>query len=91
MARAARKTRSSRRRAPAPALRVVAPAPAPDVERINALNCGLIVLSAALAWALPFDLLLLSYGVLGPLHYLTQISGSTTAAGSPPAGGTCCR
>src|SRR5436190_7509305 len=30
--------------------------------------------SAALACLLPFELFLLSYAVLGPLHYLTQIS-----------------
>src|SRR5262249_18913109 len=30
--------------------------------------------SAALAWVLPFEAFLLAYAILGPLHYLTQIS-----------------
>ncbi|HXJ83938.1 MAG TPA: hypothetical protein VMS64_35300 [Candidatus Methylomirabilis sp.] len=30
--------------------------------------------SAALAWVLPFEVFLVAYAVLGPLHYLTQIS-----------------
>jgi len=43
-------------------------------DRINYLNIGLMLLSAALAFALPFELFLLAYAVLGPLHYLTEIS-----------------
>lgn len=38
------------------------------------INIGLIVLSMLLAFALPFELLLFSYAVLGPLHYLTEIA-----------------
>src|SRR5262245_5641813 len=30
--------------------------------------------SAAIAWVLPFEMFLAAYAVLGPLHYLTQIS-----------------
>src|SRR4030095_9910912 len=33
-----------------------------------------MLVSAALACTLPFEVFLLSYAVLGPLHYLTQIS-----------------
>jgi len=46
----------------------------PDVDRINKINIGLMLGAAALACVLPFEMLLLSYAVLGPLHYLTQIS-----------------
>ncbi len=49
-------------------------ASAPDVDRINAINAGLMLLSAAIAFVLPFELFVLSYAVLGPLHYLTEIS-----------------
>src|SRR5581483_4474599 len=59
----------------APAI-ALAPAPgsAPNVDRLNALNLGLMLVSAAVAWVTPFEVLLLSYAVLGPLHYLTEIS-----------------
>jgi hypothetical protein len=49
------------------------PSPA-ELDRINYVNIGLMLASAALACLLPFELFLLSYAVLGPLHYLTQIS-----------------
>jgi hypothetical protein len=51
----------------------IALAPA-DLDRINYLNVGLMLGSAALACLLPFEVFLVSYAVLGPLHYLTQIS-----------------
>ncbi|MBC7862688.1 MAG: hypothetical protein IAF38_06910 [Bacteroidia bacterium] len=41
---------------------------------INYLNIGLMVLSAALAFYIPFHLFLFAYAVLGPLHYLTEMS-----------------
>jgi hypothetical protein len=68
------------RAAVAPAVSApVAAAPArsaavPNVDRINAINVGLMLLSAALAWVMPFELFILSYAILGPLHYLTEIS-----------------
>jgi hypothetical protein len=43
-------------------------------DRVNALNMGLMIGSCAAAFVLPFELFLFSYAVLGPLHYLTQIS-----------------
>lgn len=43
-------------------------------KRIDILNIGLIVLSLIIATKLPFRLFLFSYAVLGPLHYLTEIS-----------------
>jgi len=43
-------------------------------EQVNFLNIGLMIASAAAAFVLPFELFLFSYAVLGPLHYLTQIS-----------------
>lgn len=42
--------------------------------RLNLLNAGLMVLSSAAAFRLPFHLFLFAYAVLGPLHYLTEIS-----------------
>jgi hypothetical protein len=43
-------------------------------RRVDLLNIGLMLGSCGLAFALPFDLFLFSYAVLGPLHYLTEIS-----------------
>jgi hypothetical protein len=43
-------------------------------DHINYLNIGLILLSCFLAFIFPFELFLFSYAVLGPLHYLTEIS-----------------
>jgi hypothetical protein len=42
-------------------------------SQIHYLNIGLMILSAILAFMLPFELFLFSYAVLGPLHYLTEI------------------
>jgi hypothetical protein len=41
---------------------------------IDRLNLALIAASALLALRWPFETLLLAYAVLGPLHYLTEIS-----------------
>jgi hypothetical protein len=41
---------------------------------INYLNIGLMILSLIAAYILPFEVFLFSYAVLGPLHYLTEIS-----------------
>lgn len=43
-------------------------------DRINWLNIGLMVASCVAAFVLPFELFLFAYAVLGPLHYLTEIS-----------------
>ncbi len=43
-------------------------------DRVNHLNSALMVISCALAYVIPFELFLFSYAVLGPLHYLTEIS-----------------
>lgn len=43
-------------------------------DRINHLNSVLMVVSCAAAFVIPFELFLLAYAVLGPLHYLTEIS-----------------
>ena len=43
-------------------------------EWINYLNIGLMLISLVAAYILPFELFLFSYAVLGPLHYLTEIS-----------------
>jgi hypothetical protein len=45
-----------------------------SLDQINYLNVGLVLLSCAAAFIWPFELFLLSYAVLGPLHYLTEIS-----------------
>jgi hypothetical protein len=42
-------------------------------DQIHYANIGLMVISAILAFILPFELFLFSYAVLGPLHYLTEI------------------
>ncbi len=43
------------------------------VKQIDILNIALMLLSAAIAFVVPFELFLFSYAVLGPLHYLTEI------------------
>ncbi len=45
-----------------------------STDRVNVLNIGLMLASCVAAFALPFELFLFSYAVLGPLHYLTEIS-----------------
>jgi hypothetical protein len=47
---------------------------APDLDRINYVNIALMLGSAALACWVPFEAFLGAYAILGPLHYLTQIS-----------------
>jgi hypothetical protein len=42
--------------------------------KINYINIGLMLISMLLAFILPFELFLFVYAVLGPLHYLTEIS-----------------
>lgn len=44
------------------------------VDRVNYLNIALLSLSCLLAYLFPYYLLIFSYAVLGPAHYLTQIS-----------------
>jgi len=41
---------------------------------IDQANIILMLLSAAVAYAIPFELVLISYAFLGPAHYLTEIS-----------------
>jgi len=43
-------------------------------KKIDIINIGLIIFSFILALKLPFELFIFSYVVLGPLHYLTEIS-----------------
>lgn len=45
-----------------------------SLDQLNYLNVGLILLSCVAAFLWPFELFLLAYAVLGPLHYLTEIS-----------------
>ncbi len=45
-----------------------------QTQKIDLLNIGLIVVSMVLAYVIPFRLFILGYAILGPLHYLTEIS-----------------
>jgi hypothetical protein len=45
-----------------------------QLNRINYFNILAMVLSSCLAIVIPFELVLLSYAILGPAHYLTEIS-----------------
>ena len=40
---------------------------------IHHLNTILILVSCLISYVIPFELFLFSYGILGPLHYLTEI------------------
>ena len=44
------------------------------IDQVNYLNIVLMVASAAIALRWPFETFLLAYIVLGPLHYLTEVS-----------------
>jgi hypothetical protein len=46
----------------------------PTTNQVNYLNLGLMVVSCVFAYIIPFELFLFAYAVLGPLHYLTEIS-----------------
>ena len=43
-------------------------------DGINYINIGLMLISVLASYILPFEVFLFSYAVLGPLHYLTEIS-----------------
>jgi hypothetical protein len=43
-------------------------------DRVNYLNIGLMLASCGIALYIPFELFLFAYAVLGPAHYLTEIS-----------------
>jgi hypothetical protein len=45
-----------------------------NTDRLNYLNIGLMLFSCAVAFFVPFELFLFSYAILGPAHYLTEIS-----------------
>ncbi|MDR3693046.1 hypothetical protein [Mucilaginibacter sp.] len=45
-----------------------------QLNRINYYNILAMLASACLAVVIPFELVLLSYAILGPAHYLTEIS-----------------
>ena len=44
------------------------------MPRVDLVHLGLMLSALALAYVLPFELLLIAYAVLGPAHYLTEIS-----------------
>lgn len=44
------------------------------LDRVNYLNAGLMIAAAAAAYALPFHVFIFAYAILGPAHYLTEIS-----------------
>jgi hypothetical protein len=44
-----------------------------SAKQVDYLNIGLMILSFLLAVKLPFQVFLMSYAILGPLHYLTEI------------------
>jgi len=45
-----------------------------DISRINYYNIAAMLAASCLAVLIPFELVLLSYAILGPGHYLTEIS-----------------
>ena len=42
--------------------------------KTNGINIGLMIASCIAAFVMPFEVFLFAYAVLGPLHYLTEIS-----------------
>ncbi len=45
-----------------------------STEKVDFVNVVLMLLALVVALVIPFELFLFSYAVLGPLHYLTEIS-----------------
>ena len=45
-----------------------------NTDKLNYFNIGLILISCLVAFYVPFELFLFSYAILGPAHYLTEIS-----------------
>lgn len=45
-----------------------------STDQVNYLNIALMVFAAGLAFRFPFELFIFAYTILGPLHYLTEIS-----------------
>jgi hypothetical protein len=45
-----------------------------DTSRIDLVNVGLMLFSCFMAYLFPLELLVFSFVVIGPLHYLTEIS-----------------
>lgn len=45
-----------------------------ELDRINYFNIFLMLISCVIAIIMPFELFLFAYAILGPLHYLTEIS-----------------
>lgn len=45
-----------------------------NTDRVDLINIAMMLLSCAIAFVIPFELFLFAYAVLGPLHYLTEIS-----------------
>lgn len=45
-----------------------------NIQRIDLVNIGLIVISLVVAMRLPLELFLFSYAILGPIHYFTEIN-----------------
>jgi hypothetical protein len=50
------------------------PAQKPGKDDVNWLNIGLMIGACGAALAAPFHVFLLAWSILGPLHYLTEIS-----------------
>ncbi|MDB5131708.1 MAG: hypothetical protein JWR02_1457 [Mucilaginibacter sp.] len=46
----------------------------PGINRINCYNILAMLAASCVALIMPFELVLLSYAILGPAHYLTEIS-----------------
>lgn len=44
------------------------------IKQVDGINIGLIILSAILAFNFPLQIFILSFAILGPLHYLTEIN-----------------
>lgn len=49
-----------------------------SVRKVESINIALILISLSLAIAMPFEMFLIAYAILGPLHYLTEINWLNT-------------
>src|SRR6478736_2170990 len=68
------KLSANREKGPAEIAKPGGARPSFSSSAVEYANIGLMVLSLVVAAVVPFELFLISYAVLGPLHYLTEIS-----------------
>src|SRR5947207_16007393 len=74
MANSMQKASAADRVAPASDAKRASTGMSPAPATVECINVGLMLLALIVASAIPFELFLFAYAVLGPLHYASEIS-----------------